>query len=235
MGVRLPLPAPTKSTPTGVLFVFRRNSYTPIMKTIYLIRHGHVDNPEHVFYDEHFPLSETGAKEATKLGKALKTASCEPSRIISSPYLRTRETAHIISSEIEGPEVEYDDRLKEWQVGNWFLKPLAEFRKHTSYDKTPFHPNTDGIEDIDSMAKRVRSAIQDTALSMQDDTCAALVSHREPLVSAILSLQGKNWEEVPILDFPKGSSWKLDFDEENNFLSAKKAFDCASDASKKGV
>jgi len=141
------------------------------MKTIYLIRHGHVDNPEHVFYDEHFPLSETGAKEATKLGKALKTASCEPSRIISSPYLRTRETAHIISSEIEGPEVEYDDRLKEWQVGNWFLKPLAEFRKHTSYDKTPFHPNTDGIEDIDSMAKRVRSAIQDTALSMQDVTC----------------------------------------------------------------
>lgn len=205
------------------------------MKTIYLIRHGHVDNPEHVFYDEHFPLSETGAKEAAELGRALKAANCEPSRIVSSPYLRARETAHIISSEINGPEVEYDDRLKEWQVGDWFLKPLAEFRKHVGYDETPFHPDTKGIEDFTSMAKRVQSTIQDTALSMQDGACAALIGHREPMVAAILSLQEKDWMEIPILDFPKGSSWKLDFDEKNSFLSAEKAFDCASDASKKGV
>ena len=203
------------------------------MKTLYLVRHGHVDNPDHVFYDEHFPLSDVGKREASELAQDFTQANCRPKRILSSPYLRARETAQIISA-LNGPDVEYDDRLKEWQVDGWFLKPLKDFRVFAGYDKTPFVPNTDGIEDFETMSARVVEIVQEVAGSIADGECALLVSHREPMVSAILRFEGKGWDHVPLLDFPKGSAWKLTFDGDA-FVSAEKAFDRASAESRNGI
>ncbi len=205
------------------------------MKTIYLVRHGHVDNPDHIFYNEHFPLSAIGTREATELAHLLKENNCAPARILSSPYLRARETAHVISSVIDGPEVEHDDRLMEWQVGTWFLKPLAEFRSYAGYDKKPFVPNTEGFENFETMSARVKAAILDLARSINDGGCGIIVSHREPMVSAILSFQGLGWDQVPLLDFPKGSSWRLTFDETSAMIDAHKAFDAASIESINGI
>lgn len=204
------------------------------MKTVYLVRHGHVDNPDRIFYDEHFPLSEIGAREASELAEDLKRDGCQPTRIVSSPYLRARETAHIISAALNAPEVEYDKRLVEWQVGDWFLKPQAEFNVFAGYDKTPFVPNTEGIESFEDMSARMVEAIEDIATSLDDGACALAVSHREPMVSAILRFQGKGWEHVPLLDFPKGSAWRLTFDD-GKFVDATKAFDRASVESRNGI
>lgn len=195
------------------------------MKTVYLVRHGHVDNPQGVFYDGDFPLSGAGAKQMLAMAEAMKRDGVAPKRILSSPYLRTRESAQTLSS-VLGPEVEYDDRLKEWQVGDWFGKPLKDFRVFAGYDKTPFIPNTEGIESFESMAKREAETIREIVEGLHDGETAMLVGHREPTVSGILRLQGKpDWTEVPLLELPRGSAWRLVFDEANQLVDAKKSYD----------
>lgn len=195
------------------------------MKTVYLVRHGHVENPRDIFYDGDFPLSDLGARQMLAIAEDLKRDGVKPTRILSSPYLRARESAQIISS-VLGPEVEYEDRLIEWQVGDWFGKNLEAFRTFVGYDKTPFRPNTEGIEHFDSMAERVAAAIADVVRGLHEGESAVLVGHREPSVSGILRLRGESdWTNVPLLDLPRGAAWKLDFDASGALLRAEKAYD----------
>lgn len=195
------------------------------MKTIYLVRHGHVDNQQGIFYDGAFSLSDLGAKQILQIAEDLERDHVTPARIISSPYLRARESAHVLSG-VFGHEVEYDNRLIEWQVGNWFGKDLDTFRSFVGYDHTPFRPHTKGIEDFDSMADRVSQTIQDVVNGLKDGESAVIVGHREPIVSAILRLQDKpDWTEIPLISLPRGAAWKLVFDAVGKMIGAKKAYD----------
>ncbi len=195
------------------------------MKTIFLVRHGHVDNPKGVFYGSEFPLSESGAKQMLLIAEDLQKGGIAPKRIIASPYLRTRESAQVLSS-VLGPEVEYDERLVEWQVGDWIGKDVNLFRAQVGYDQKPFRPNTDGIENFDTMATRVETVLRETVAGLDDGACAVIVSHREPSVSAILRLRGAtDWTEVPELDLPRGAAWRLDFKPDGTFVDAHKVYD----------
>ncbi|MCR4256214.1 MAG: phosphoglycerate mutase family protein [Candidatus Uhrbacteria bacterium] len=195
------------------------------MKTVYLVRHGHVDNPQGIFYDGAFPLSEIGAKQMLRIAEDLRRDGVQPKRILSSPYLRTRESSQVLSS-VLGPEVEYDDRLVEWQVGDWFGKDLNAFRSYVGYDQSPFRPHTTGIENFDSMADRVSIVIRDLVDGLQDGESALVVGHREPSVSGILRLRNApDWTEVPLLDLPRGAAWRLDFDTNGTLVEARKAYD----------
>ncbi len=195
------------------------------MKTVYLVRHGHVDNPTGVFYDGDFPLSELGAQQMLAVAEDMKRDGVSPQRILSSPYLRARESAQVLSS-VLGPEVEYDDRLVEWQVGDWFGKDLESFRKYVGYNKTPFRPNTQGIESFEAMAERVASAIGSVMRGLRDGASAVIVGHREPSVAGLLRLRGESdWTNVPLVDLPRGAAWRLEFDDQGTLVSAEKAYD----------
>ena len=195
------------------------------MKTIYLIRHGKIDNPQGIFYSADASLGSQGTHQAQALAADIRDAKCNPVRIICSPYVRTRETAEIIAQALEGHEVEIDERLVEWQVGNWYGKPLESFRKAAGYGEEPFHLKLKDIEPFEKASARVIAALHDLLDSMEDDTCALAISHREPMVAAILKLQGKtDWTDIPHLDFLPGSCWKLDF-EKDALQQAAKAFD----------
>lgn len=72
--------------------------------TVHLVRHGEVDNPNHILYErlEGFPLSERGERMAQATGEYM--AQYEPfqsvSYAVSSPLERTRQTAQIILDQI---------------------------------------------------------------------------------------------------------------------------------------
>ncbi len=186
------------------------------MKTMYLVRHADVENPGQVFYNGVFPLSELGVRQAHELAKQLAQANLKPKRIVSSPYVRTRETAELLCQEL-GCEVVTDDRLVEWQVGDWFGKPLAEFRQAAGYnDPPPFRLKLDDVETYDAMSERVMNVLREELTRLPEGGFGMVVSHREPLVSTILKLRGdEDWRNIPMLKMPRPAVWKLVFDGES--------------------
>lgn len=198
------------------------------MKTVYLIRHGKVDNPDKIFYTADFPLGTQGTHQAQALAANIRDAGCNPVRIICSPHVRTRETAEIIAQTLDGKEVQTDERLVEWQVGDWFGKPLDTFRDAAGYNQNIFHLQLIDIEQFEDASARIIAVMRDVLASIDNGQCAIIVSHREPMVAAILKLQEKpDWSEIPTLNFPPGAGWKLEFDS-HAFIKADKAFDCSA-------
>jgi len=193
-------------------------------KTIYLVRHGHIDNPDQVFYNSDIPLSKSGAKEMLAIAEDIQRANGDPSKIIASPYLRTRESAETIAQTFGIQEVIFDERLVDWQVHDWIGKPLEAFREFVGYNRTPFEPNFYGIETYKEMATRVLAVITETIHSLEEGQCAILVSHREPLASTILQLKELPDSEMRAISLPTGSAWKLQYTNEA-LESLEKAFD----------
>ncbi|MFN5331577.1 MAG: SixA phosphatase family protein [Bacteroidota bacterium] len=74
------------------------------MKKIILMRHAKSswENPWMEDYDR--PLAERGVLDATKMAKALKNRGVIPQLLLSSPALRTMETAKITSKILGIPE-----------------------------------------------------------------------------------------------------------------------------------
>ncbi len=82
--------------------------------TIYLVRHGHIVNPEDVFHGRlpGFPLSDKGREQAQAAAQYLSDRPIVA--IYSSPMLRTRQTAAIIQEALDPrPPLEIEPLLHE--------------------------------------------------------------------------------------------------------------------------
>lgn len=110
--------------------------------TIHFVRHGEVENPNHVLYERlpGFHLSNRGLKMARATAKYIATVPqmCTISAIYSSPLERTQETAQQIASALQIGPIILDNRLIEaennfrgkrigygegalWKNNNWKL------------------------------------------------------------------------------------------------------------------
>jgi phosphohistidine phosphatase len=85
---------------------------------LFLVRHAHADPGDP---DELRPLSPRGRAQARELAERL--VEVEPTRIVSSPLLRARETAGAIGI-ATGAEVAVDDRLSPGAVAEELLAAL---------------------------------------------------------------------------------------------------------------
>ena len=80
-------------------------------KDIYILRHGQsTANAQQLRNGPNFPLTEEGRQQAEMAGKKINTLNLDI--IISSPLVRTRETAEIVNKEAHLP-LEYDLLLQE--------------------------------------------------------------------------------------------------------------------------
>jgi len=194
------------------------------MKTVYLMRHGHVDNPAHVFYGPEFSLSQGGRHDVQMLAETMKREKMDISRIIASPFRRAQESALIIAETLGIVELQTDERLREWDVGPWFNKPLADFYAATHYAETPPRVDDPAVEPLEVMAKRVSDVLHYAA----DESATGstlIVSHREPLVSAMLYLQKLPWTGIHQVSFLQACLWEAEF-EQGRFKEARRLFDC---------
>ena len=163
------------------------------MRTIHLIRHGEVRNPDHVVYADldGFGLSDLGNKQA--LATAERLASRPLAAIVHSPLQRAVETAAAIATRHD-VAVEADDRLTEWKVGArwagivWEDLPhrrpgeLEAYLDHPT--ELPFSP-----EPLSTVAARVAAAIA-AAMVRYPDGEVAFVAHQDPVQAAHLALTG---------------------------------------------
>lgn len=88
------------------------------MARLVFIRHGRTEwNATGRFQGQaDIPLDDLGRAQAAAM--APWVARLNPDAIISSPLVRARETADALASET-GLDVQFDDRLKEINVGSW--------------------------------------------------------------------------------------------------------------------
>lgn len=111
----------------------------------FVMRHGEAENnviDELDSTDEKkWPLTAAGRERARKAGEGLKNAGI--TRIIASPFARTRETARVVAEAlgINPSEVVFDDQIRDFHFGEFqgtSHKAFIEVRKTMKYtDRVP--------------------------------------------------------------------------------------------------
>lgn len=150
---------------------------------LYLVRHGEAEHnvlrvgsslPE--ITDRH--LTERGKEQVRSVAESLKGKSI--AAIISSPLVRTRETAAIISETI-GVPVDIDDRLHETTLGIFNEKPIQLFFDKYSKPEMRISPDEkDGVESYIDMRGRLERFLGDLAQHYPGQS-VVIVSHGDPI------------------------------------------------------
>lgn len=157
---------------------------------VHLIRHGEVENPQHVVYANlpGFKLSTRGRFQAAAAGE--KLSQRPPTLIITSPLERAVETAELVSHPTGAPVV-VDRRLIEWELSSrwagvpWDELPAVFPGELEAYLSDPHHLpfSPESLEDAGS---RVAACVVDWAQQEAGDL--AFVSHQDPVHAAALQL-----------------------------------------------
>ena len=196
------------------------------MTRIYLLRHGFVENPEHLFYGPAFVLSERGKTQIGEVAQDMVAAGVQPAAVRYSPFQRTTDSMKRFVETIACSDVHVDERLVEWRVGAWLDRPLADFYAATHYD-TPEWTFDPAMETHPQMALRVLEVIREMCAA-HPDRDVVLISHREPIVCTLLALQMLPFSQVHDIACPIASAWEICFDGDR-LVSAKKAIDRSAD------
>ncbi|MGI5220127.1 histidine phosphatase family protein [Nocardia sp. CA-290969] len=149
------------------------------------------------------PLTELGMTQATGLADCL--AGLGPSAIVSSPYLRARQTLEPVAG-LLGLPIQTDERLREWDSG---IEPAPDYERH--YAESWARPQwaRPGAESLNELTERAVGTL--TALA--DSAGRALVgSHGTFISRALLGLgcSGINWDFHRAMPMP--AVYRLDFD-----------------------
>ncbi len=161
---------------------------------LFLVRHGKVDNPDQLAYGHlpRFGLDVDGRAQAHRAGEWLADKSVIA--IYTSPLLRARQTTHIIRAALCDVPVHRSRRLIEsglarhWQGLPWQEIERVHPELFAQFQSTPSQITTG--ESMAEMARRVASICRQAARRYPGAT-VALVSHRDPILSLRLSLEGE--------------------------------------------
>lgn len=87
-------------------------------KQLLLMRHAEARETESGSKDIHRPLTETGVRDASIVGRYLYGKSFSPDRIIASSAIRTRETAELLAEQVkyDTSRVQYEPEIYEASV-----------------------------------------------------------------------------------------------------------------------
>ena len=96
----------------------------------FVMRHGEAENNAKNIYSSDQKinhLTEKGRAEVVKTAKALKNKKI--TKIFSSPFLRTRETAEIVAGMVNFPKdkIIYDGRIRELEFGNFSERSAQDY------------------------------------------------------------------------------------------------------------
>lgn len=197
---------------------------------IFLIRHGDVENPQNIIYDGTISLSELGKEKMRSLGRIFLEQGVIPDAVVSSPFLRTMQSAQEILSNYSDLNfaIEQDERLQDPHSPDLFGKSLGWLFKEIVDPYT--HPDLSNsrIERPPTFTSRMVQSIKEI-LKKHEDKTVFVVSHGDPTAFAmwqllnpgqplpsLKDLKNKEWGYLE-----KGEAWEILFDEEGNVIDHK--------------
>lgn len=151
----------------------------PTARTLLLARHGQTEwNVERRMqgrFDS--PLTALGRRQAETNGKFLGRQNI--GRIYASPLGRVRATLKIMAPHLNAP-VQFDDRLTEWDSGEWSSHLYNELswrwpEEFTRWEANRFHERPPGGENYPDMMARAQNILD--AIARDPTPNVAIVSH----------------------------------------------------------
>ncbi len=174
------------------------------MLELYLVRHGQVDNPTGIIYG-HLPgfgLSDTGRTQIKEAARVL--ANHGPYQALyASPLQRTQESAALLGIHLN-LEIQTEDLLVETAIGNFqgkYFKDLPQ--PYITEEK--IHKE---IEAAKSMRDRLLRWTTHMLTTYPNQRLIA-VSHRDPLIVALLYWMGKGLEHLPKFPLDPGTVYSV--------------------------
>jgi broad specificity phosphatase PhoE len=156
-----------------------------------LIRHGEVENPDHVVYADlpGFGLSERGIRQAVETAQRL--ADVDVVAVYASPLQRAVETAEHIAAP-HGLAVSTDPELTEWRLGTrWRGVGWDDLDEHFPGELAAYldHPwdlafSSESLADLAVRMAETVSAIT----ARHDGGAVVVVSHQDPIQAGRLAL-----------------------------------------------
>jgi broad specificity phosphatase PhoE len=129
------------------------------------------------------PLDELGVRQAAAVADTL--ADLHDPRIVTSPLVRTRQTAEAIRSGLGVDAVDVDDRWIELDYGDWDGMPLADLPASTWRAwRADLGLRPPGGETLTELGARVRAAAGDVVAEAADRDIV-VVSHVSPIKAAV--------------------------------------------------
>ena len=146
------------------------------------LRHGEaISNVKNLLssYPETFfnPLTDKGIRQIKNLIPTLQKFNID--FIVTSPLLRTRQTANIIREYLHIP-VYIDFNLREIDFGVLNGKPIKEYDKLYKDQYDQYFKKPEGGESLDEVRKRMIKAILDLEKKYEGKTIL-IISHQDPL------------------------------------------------------
>ena len=180
---------------------------------VYLARHGMTEWQERGLNRlagrlQGIGLSTEGRRQAEGLARALRNIPLD--RVLSSPLLRTMQTAEAVAH-LHGLPVEADERLTEWGFGIWEGMDVEEISRAFPHEYRLWREEPDafrvpGGERAEDVAHRMLACFEEVA---QGEGTFLLVSHQDPLLALLCSLLGLPLRSMRSLDIALGSLSKV--------------------------
>jgi len=172
------------------------------MASILGIRHGEVENPDHLVYarSDGFPLAAAGLEAARRLSESIRNADVVA--VWASPLLRAQQTAEALA-EPHGLSVQTDERLIEWGgLVRWQGRSWPEAMQDPELlemyadpiGRSPDYP-------LDAAGRGVLAWAEERAAE-HDDGVVLGVSHEAPLIAAWLAGRGADFSAFRSVNIP---------------------------------
>lgn len=168
---------------------------------LHIIRHGEVDNPDHVVYARlpGFGLTERGREQAAAAAQYLIRRPILA--IWSSPLQRALETAAVVAARFQLP-VRVNPNLTEWRFADgwagvaWDELPVERPGQLERYLESPWDLDF-GDESLVELADRIAGVAQELD-ARHPEGDVVLVSHQDPVQAGRLRLTGRDLRELPV-------------------------------------
>ncbi len=165
----------------------------------FLIRHGEGENnAENILSslkDDPFHLTENGKKQVEESAHTLKEKGI--TKIIASPFIRTRETAEIICDVIgyDKSKIVFDERLGEHYLGTLSGQSVDVYHKEAKDSLDVYEMHCGGGESLEDLKVRTGQFIYETDKANQNETIL-FVTHQHTAWALEAAAKGLNKKET---------------------------------------